>query len=159
MVNQFPNIFKRRRDAVFSESFVRWEQSCSKARFQSLVFRCSDVFSVKSFRHLASSSPLDSKLHKNLWKTKCPRRINIIIWVMIFGSLNCSQTLQRKPPNHYLLPSICPVYEEQRRQPAYLLWLSILIWRTLFAMFKSYLQCLTFIGFFEVILRRMCLSS
>ena len=39
--------------------------------------------------------------------TKSPRRVNITIWIMIFGALNCSEVLQRKLQTHSLSPTIC----------------------------------------------------
>lgn len=118
----------------------------------------SGVSLVKSlFRQLNSSSPMDSKLHKNLWHTSCPRKINIIISVMIFGSLNCSQTLQRKLPTHSLSPSICPLFcplcmqnSEDNQHLFFDCQYSLEMWR-------SYLQHLIFIGFFAMLWRRMWL--
>lgn len=57
--------------------------------------------------HLSVASPIDVKLVKGLWKSKCPRRVNILIWTMLFGSLNCPTTIQRKLPYHCLSPHMC----------------------------------------------------
>ena len=67
-------------------------------------------FSVKSLsKHLSPSSPLEKDYFKALRKTNSPRRINILVWIMAVGSLNCSKTIQRKLPNTCLLPSLCPL--------------------------------------------------
>ena len=42
-----------------------------------------------------SSSPLDKKLKKALWKYKSPRQINFLIWIMFFGVLKKLEELQR----------------------------------------------------------------
>lgn len=46
-------------------------------------------------------------LMKALWKSKSPWRVNITIWIMLFGLLNCSLVLQRKLPSHCLSPNMC----------------------------------------------------
>ena len=52
------------------------------------------VFWVKSLvSHLKISSPLEKRLEKAIWKTKSPRRVNIFIWILLFGALNCSEIL------------------------------------------------------------------
>lgn len=57
----------------------------------------SSVFSVKSLScHLVSSFPLDNKVYSTLWKSKSPKRVNILMWIMIHGSLNCLEVLQKK---------------------------------------------------------------
>lgn len=33
----------------------------------------------------------------------------MLIWVILIASLNCSATLQRELPSHYISPSICPL--------------------------------------------------
>ena len=35
------------------------------------------------------------------------REVNILVWIIIFGYLNCSSVLKRKCPSHCLSPSIC----------------------------------------------------
>ena len=68
-----------------------------KAGFQNMDIECFRSVHKKSLvRHLASSSSIDSKMIKNLWKYRCPRRDNIVIWVMIFGPLNCAKILPRE---------------------------------------------------------------
>ena len=67
-------------------------------------------FSVKSLStHLKSASPMDKRLFSAIWKSGSPRRINILIWIMVFGSLNNSEILQKKAPNKSLSSSICPL--------------------------------------------------
>lgn len=56
--------------------------------------------------HLSPSSPLNKSLYKALWKTKSPRRVNVVQWIMIFGLLNCSYVMQGKFPSSCLSPSI-----------------------------------------------------
>lgn len=65
---------------------------------------------VKSLsKHSAASEVTDKAVYKGLWKSNSPKRVNILIWVMVFRTLNCSSVLQRKLPSHYLSPSICPL--------------------------------------------------
>lgn len=66
------------------------------------------AYLVKSLvNHLKFLPPLGKGLEKALWKTKGPCRVNITIWSMIFGALNCSEILQAKLPKHTLSPLIC----------------------------------------------------
>ena len=37
-----------------------------------------------------------------------PRRVNILSWVMIFGSLNSADILQKKAPTSAFLPQFAP---------------------------------------------------
>ena len=63
----------------------------------------SGSFSVKSLvKHLSTSSPLDISLYKRLWQSNSPKKVNISIWIMLFGKLNCASVLQRKLPSHVL---------------------------------------------------------
>ena len=67
-------------------------------------------FSVKSLSsHLKTAYPMNKRLFSAIWKSGSPRRTNILIWIMIFESLNSSEILQKKSPNKYLSPSICPL--------------------------------------------------
>ena len=67
----------------------------------------SGVFSVKSLvKHLSMASPIEYCLEKGLWKTKNPHRVNITVWIMLFGTLNCAAILQRKLPSPCLSPHI-----------------------------------------------------
>lgn len=43
--------------------------------------------------HLKFSSPLEKGLEKALRKTKSPRKVNITIWSIIFGTFNYSEML------------------------------------------------------------------
>lgn len=44
-----------------------------------------------------------------LWKTKSPKRVNILIWIKIFGTLGCLATLQSKLQGISISLSICPL--------------------------------------------------
>lgn len=67
------------------------------------------AFSVKSLvDHLSFSSPLDKQVERALCKSKSPRRVNITVWIMIFG-LFCGSVMQRNLPAHILSPSACPL--------------------------------------------------
>lgn len=68
------------------------------------------AFSVKSLvNHLSFSSLLDKQVERALWKSKSPRRVNITVWIMIFGLLNCGSVMQKKLPAHMLSPLACPL--------------------------------------------------
>lgn len=55
--------------------------------------------SASSLSHqLASSTPIYSDLFSAIWKSKSPKRINILIWIILNGSLNTFEVLQRKLP-------------------------------------------------------------
>lgn len=54
-------------------------------------------------------SLIDKKLFNALWKSKCPRRVNILVWIMLNGNLDSADVLQKKLPNQLLCPSICPL--------------------------------------------------
>ena len=47
---------------------------------------------------------MDKRLFSAIWKTGSPQRINILIWIMVFGSPNSSEILQKKAPNKKPLP-------------------------------------------------------
>ena len=52
-------------------------------------------FSVKSLvKHLSKSHPIGKLLKDSIWKSKSPRRVNIIIWIMLEGLLNYASVLQ-----------------------------------------------------------------
>ena len=72
-------------------------------------------FTVKSLtRHLLAFSPLAKDLHKALCKPKCPpKRVSILVWIMIFGLLNCASVMQLKTPNSCLSPSMCPLCKQE----------------------------------------------
>ena len=77
-------------------------------RFWSL--ETSSSFSVNSLvKHISTSSPLKSSLYKRLWKFNSPRRINISIWIMLFGNLNCALLLQRMFSSQGFSPHACPL--------------------------------------------------
>ena len=67
-------------------------------------------FSRKSLSaHLKSASPMNKHLFSIIWKIGSLQRINIFIWIIVFGSLNSSEILQKKAPNKSLSPSIYPL--------------------------------------------------
>lgn len=56
------------------------------------TLKASGSFSVKSLsRHLSVASPLEKQVRKALWKT---RRVNILVWILLFGKVNCSSVMQ-----------------------------------------------------------------
>lgn len=64
-------------------------------------------YTVKSLSvHFYIASPMDKGIFKALWKSSSPRGINILVWIMAFGLLNCSEILQKKSPKKCLLPSV-----------------------------------------------------
>lgn len=71
-------------------------------------FGLSRIYSVKSLtRKLALGSQLNQDLFWALWKSKSPKRVNILIWIMLNGYLNSSDILQKKMPFANLMPSVC----------------------------------------------------
>ena len=67
-------------------------------------------FSVKFLSaNLETASPIDKRLFSAIWKSGSPWRINILIWIMVFGSLNSTKILPKKSPNKCVSPSICPL--------------------------------------------------
>ena len=67
-------------------------------------------FTVKALSaHQKTASPMDKHLFTAIWKSSSQQRINVLIWIMVFESLDSSETLQRKSPNKCLLPLICPL--------------------------------------------------
>lgn len=86
------------------------------------------VFSVKFLvKHLSSASPIDKHLEKSLWKTKSLQRVNILVWAMLFGSLNCSSVLQRKLPSQCLSPHICPLRSKASEDLLHLFFIAALL--------------------------------
>lgn len=68
-------------------------------------------FTVKSITNFLSPSCfIDALLLKVLQKFKSLRRVNILVWIMVFGYLNCSAIMQRKLPSHCLSPSVCHLW-------------------------------------------------
>lgn len=67
-------------------------------------------FTIKSLvNHLSTASPIDITI-LSFWKSKSPKRVNISVWIMLHGSLNCASILQKKLPSHCLSPHMCPLY-------------------------------------------------
>ena len=58
---------------------------------------------------LSLASPLENQVEKALWTSKSHRKANILVWIMLYGLLNCASVMQRKLPSHCLSPSICPL--------------------------------------------------
>lgn len=71
--------------------------------------RCWNFFSKSLFKKLTAAESKDKKVFNGLWKLNSLKRIHVLIWMMLFGSLNCFSDLQRKLPSHCLSPSICPL--------------------------------------------------
>lgn len=66
--------------------------------------------SVKSpAKHLVASNSIDKFVYEALWKSNCPNRVNGLLQLMIYGSTNCSTTIQRKFPSLWLSLSIFPL--------------------------------------------------
>ena len=104
-------------------------------------------------RHLASSSSIDSNFFKNLWKYRYPRRDNII-WVIIFGPLNCAKTLQEKLPNSFFLPQFSHYAKEMMK----IVSISFFIVTSQKNCGESYSHCLTFIRTFVIVYRK-CVAA
>lgn len=67
-------------------------------------------YSVKSLsKCLNAYSPIDKEIYQALWKSKSHKESTYSIWILFFGSLNCSDTLQHNLRDQYLSPSICPL--------------------------------------------------
>lgn len=58
-------------------------------------------------QYLASSLPMEKETFNALWKSKSPKIVNILLWIMLNSSLNSSKVLQRKLSYHCLMPSVC----------------------------------------------------
>ena len=68
-----------------------------------------------------------------------PRRVSILVWIMLFGLLNCSLVMQRKLPNSCLLPSIfplCLLNEEDLHHLFFSCPYSAKCWGSLFSLFE-----------------------
>ena len=50
---------------------------------------------------------MSKDLFKALWKSKCPKKISILSWILFNSYLNTADLLQRKLPTSCLLPPIC----------------------------------------------------
>lgn len=93
--------------------------------------------------HLYLSSPINGRLYKELWKTKSRRRVNVLIWIMIFGALNCSSVMQTKLMNSCLSPSICPLCKNEGEGLQHLFFVclySAICWRKFFLVFSNFLD-------------------
>lgn len=78
-----------------------WSTPSLKKRFFWL-FDLLDLINLLFPIFLSSQASIDKLLLKALWKSKSPSRVNILLWIMVYGTLNCSTILQRKLP-----PSVC----------------------------------------------------
>lgn len=96
-------------------------------------------FIAKSLtRHLSAFSPLDKDLYIALWKSKCVKKVSILIWIMIFGLLNCALVMQRKLPSSCLSPLVCPLCKQKGEDLQHLLFecsYSANCWGKLFSIF------------------------
>lgn len=96
-------------------------------------------YSVKSLaKLLAASEAIEKEFFEGLSKTNSPKRINILVWAMIFGSLNCSSILSMEVISHYLSSSICPLCQapsEYLRHLFFYCCFSMACWRKLFSTF------------------------
>lgn len=57
-------------------------------------------------KHLSKASPIGKLLEDSLWKSKSPRMVSIIVWIMLEGLLNCASVVQSKLPSHNLFPHV-----------------------------------------------------
>lgn len=65
------------------------------------------VFSVKSlYSFVGNGNPLSKVLPSGLWKSSCPRKVSILLWILSNGNLNTSVTMQKNLANFSLQPSI-----------------------------------------------------
>ena len=81
----------------------------------------SGKFTIKSLtHHLSPPSPLDKSLYKAIWKSSSPRRVNILIWILMVGNLDVSSAIQHELPNSHLSPSICLLYLQNKEDPQHL---------------------------------------
>ena len=74
-----------------------------------------------------------------LWKSSSPQRINILIWIMVFGSFNSSEILQKKSPNKCLLPLTCPLCMKANEEILHLFMtcpFSSFCWGRIFSLFN-----------------------
>ncbi|TYK21876.1 hypothetical protein E5676_scaffold494G00090 [Cucumis melo var. makuwa] len=77
--------------------------------FRSWSIESHGRFSDKSLStHLKTASPMDKRLFSAILQSGSPRRINILIWIMVFRFVNSSEILQKKSPIN-VSPSICPL--------------------------------------------------
>lgn len=67
----------------------------------------SGSFTVKSLSSYLPPSLMANNLSKAIRKSKSPKKINIFVWIMINGSFNSAEVLQRKNPTLCLKPSVC----------------------------------------------------
>ena len=112
-------------------------------RFWSL--ETSGSFSVKSLvKHLSTSSTLESSLYKRLWKSNSPKRINISIWIMLFGNLNCASVLQRKNSSHALSPHACPLCVNNMESIQHLLFDCVFASKCWFHLLQAFNFCWVF---------------
>lgn len=92
------------------------------------------------FKQLATAGVMDKDVYNGLWKSYSysPKRINVLIWVMIHESLNCSSTSQKvviSLPFPFNLPF---VYDCRWRSSAFFLWMLLLFfacWKRLLSIF------------------------
>ena len=70
----------------------------------------SGLFSVKSLdKKLAYPSFLPKVVYTALWKSNSPKRVNVLMWIMLKSILHTSDSLDKKMSSSTVLPSICPL--------------------------------------------------
>lgn len=90
----------------YMEEDTLWHKVVSNIHGRSWSIAGNGLFTVKSLTN--HPSPFSRSTRVAIRKTKSPRRVNILIWIMPIGSLNVSSVLQYKMPSSWLSPSICP---------------------------------------------------
>lgn len=109
------NIKEKRKTAVWSLYFRRLLKDEEVPEFQALLISLDGIsintflnkrvwslepggsFTVKSLVNHLSTSPIDITLQRSLWKTKSPKRVNMSVWIMLHGSLNCASYCKKGP--------------------------------------------------------------
>ena len=64
--------------------------------------------------------------------------MNILMWIMFFGSLNCAEILQKKSPSMSLQSSVCPLCMNANESLLHLFLLcpfSLVCWNSFFSIF------------------------
>ena len=134
--------------ALLSQISSSQPASFPDQRFWSL--ENSGSFLVKSLvKHLSTSSPLESSLYKRLWKSNSPRRINISIWIMLCGNLNCASVLQRKLSSYALSPHACPLCVNNMENIQHLLLDCVFASKCWFCLLQAFNFCWVFYHVFK----------
>lgn len=68
----------------------------------------SGVFTVSSSGKITAVVSLFPKdVYSSLWNSNCPKRVNILTWILLMGKVNTSEILQKKLPFMFLQPTVC----------------------------------------------------